>query len=70
MWLNQQQMAELFATSKPNISMHISNILKERELYEDSVVKEFLTTAADAEDIRMLEDLEKSIIENKQKGRE
>ena len=69
-WLNQQQMAELFATSKPNISMHISNILKERELYADSVVKEFLTTAAYAEDIRMLEDLEKSIIENKQKGRE
>ena len=46
-WLNQQQMAELFATSKPNISMHISNILKERELYADSVVKDFLTTAAD-----------------------
>ena len=46
-WLNQQQMAELFATSKPNISMHISNILKERELYADSVVKNFLTTAAD-----------------------
>jgi len=40
-------MAELFATSKPNISMHIANILKERELYKDSVVKEFLTTAAD-----------------------
>ena len=46
-WLNQQQMAELFATSKPNISMHIANILKEKELYGDSVVKEFLTTAAD-----------------------
>ena len=46
-WLNQQQMAELFATSKPNISMHIANILKEKELYRDSVVKEFLTTAAD-----------------------
>ena len=28
-------------------SMHISNILKERELYADSVVKEFLTTADD-----------------------
>ena len=40
-------MAELFATSKSNISMHISNILKERELYADSVVKEFLTAAAD-----------------------
>ncbi len=52
------------------ISYHVINILKERELNELSVVKEYLTTAADAEDIRMLEDLEKSIIENKQKGRE
>ena len=41
-WLNQQQMAELFATSKPNISMHISNILKENELTELSVVKKLL----------------------------
>jgi len=40
-------MAELFVTSKPNISMHIANILKEKELYKNSVVKEFLTTAAD-----------------------
>ena len=46
-WLNQQQMAELFATSKPNISMHIANILKERELNKISVVKQYLTTAAD-----------------------
>ena len=46
-WLSQQQMAELFATSKPNISMHIANILKEKELNEISVVKKFLTTAAD-----------------------
>ena len=46
-WLNQQQLAELFATSVPNISMHISNILKERELHNDSVIKEYLSTAAD-----------------------
>lgn len=46
-WLNQQQIAELFATSKPNISMHISNILKDNELFEDSVVQNYLTTAAD-----------------------
>ena len=46
-WLNQQQMAELFATSKPNISMHISNILKEGELSADSVIKNYLTTASD-----------------------
>jgi hypothetical protein len=40
-------MAELFATSKPNISIHISNILKEKELNKDSVVKDYLTTASD-----------------------
>jgi hypothetical protein len=43
-WLNQQQMAELFATSKQTISYHIINILKEKELKEISVVKEYLTT--------------------------
>lgn len=46
-WMNQNQLAELFDTSKPNISMHISNILSENELHQDSVVKNFLTTAAD-----------------------
>ena len=46
-WMNQNQMAELFATSIPNISMHISNILKEGELQQKSVIKEYLTTAAD-----------------------
>ena len=50
-WLNQQQMAELFATSKPNISMHISNILKDKELAEKSVVKKFLTTIYNKENI-------------------
>ncbi|MBN2704609.1 MAG: virulence RhuM family protein [Pontiellaceae bacterium] len=46
-WLNQNQLAELFSTSKPNVSMHISNILEDNELSENSVVKDFLTTAAD-----------------------
>lgn len=46
-WLSQQQIAELFGTSKQSISYHIINILKERELNKDSVVKDFLTTAAD-----------------------
>ena len=45
-WLNQQQMAELFATSKQTVSRHILNILKENELSEESVVKQYLTTAA------------------------
>jgi hypothetical protein len=46
-WMNQNQMAELFDTSKQNISLHIINILEEKELEEKSVVKEYLTTAAD-----------------------
>ena len=46
-WLNQLQMAELFQTTKQNISYHITNIFKEGELEEKSVVKDFLTTAAD-----------------------
>lgn len=46
-WLNQNQLAELFSTSKANISIHISNILKEGELSRDSVVKDYLTTASD-----------------------
>ncbi|MBR4326672.1 MAG: virulence RhuM family protein, partial [Bacteroidales bacterium] len=46
-WLNQKQMAELFATSVANINMHISNILKEKELDEKSVIKDYLITAAD-----------------------
>ncbi|MCI7566502.1 MAG: hydroxyacid dehydrogenase, partial [Treponema sp.] len=36
-WMNQQQMALLFDTSKPNISMHIANILQDKELEENSV---------------------------------
>lgn len=53
-WLNQQQMAELFATSKQNISMHIANILKEKELNDFSVVKSFLTTAADGKNYNVV----------------
>ena len=46
-WMNQKQMAELFATSKQNIGQHIANILKENELTLDSVVNNFFITAAD-----------------------
>lgn len=46
-WLNQQQMAELFQTSVPNISMHIKNCFNEGELEQKSVVKDFLITASD-----------------------
>ena len=34
-WMNQKQIAELFDTSKQNISLHIVNILKEKELKEN-----------------------------------
>ena len=46
-WMNQNQMAELFATSMQNISLHIINILKEKELDENSVIKDYLITAGD-----------------------
>ena len=42
-WLSQQQMAELYDTTKQNISLHIKNIFEEEELTENSTVKEFLT---------------------------
>ena len=46
-WLTQQQMAELFGQTKQNISLHINNCFKEKELRSISVVKESLTTASD-----------------------
>lgn len=46
-WMNQNQIAELFDTSVPNISTHISNILNEKELENNSVIKNYLTTASD-----------------------
>ena len=49
-WLNQKQLAELFDTSVPNISMHVSNVLRDGELSENSVVKDYLTTASDGKE--------------------
>ena len=46
-WLTQAHMAELFQTTVPNVSMHLRNVFSEGELQADSVIKEFLTTAAD-----------------------
>lgn len=48
-WLTQQQMTELFKTTKQNVSLHINNIFREGELMSDSVVKESLTTAGDGQ---------------------
>jgi len=46
-WMNQNQLAKLFDTSKQNISLHIASILNEKELSANSVVKDYLTTASD-----------------------
>jgi hypothetical protein len=51
-WLTQADMVELFQTTKQNISLHIKNIFAEGELDENSVVKEYLTTAADGKNYR------------------
>ena len=52
-WLTQAQLAELFQTSKQNVSLHTNNIFKEKELSPDSVVKDSLTTAADGKKYRV-----------------
>lgn len=52
-WLNQNQLAELFDTSKQNISLHVNNVLQDRELDENSVVKEYLTTASDGKEYKV-----------------
>lgn len=49
-FMNQSQLAELFDTSVQNISNHILNILNEKELLENSVIKDYLITAADGKD--------------------
>ncbi len=46
-WLTQLQMSTLFNQTKQNISLHITNCFKEKELVNKSVVKESLTTAND-----------------------
>lgn len=51
-WLTQGEIAELFQTTKQNVSLHAKNIFGDGELAEDSVVKESLTTAADGKNYR------------------
>ena len=47
MWLTQQQLCELYQTSKSNVSEHIKHIFEDEELIESSVVRKFRTTASD-----------------------
>ena len=46
-WLTQQQMCDLYQTSKSNVSEHIKHIFEDGELNENSVVRKFRTTASD-----------------------
>lgn len=43
LWLTQQLIAELFGTTKQNVSLHIQNIIADGELAADATVKDFLT---------------------------
>ena len=54
LWLTQSLIAELFQTTKQNISLHIKNIFSEGELKEKSVVKEYLTTVNDGKNYNTL----------------
>jgi hypothetical protein len=51
-WLTQAHMAQLFQTTVPNVNMHLRNIFAEGELQANSVIQEFLITAADGKQYR------------------
>lgn len=53
-YMSQDVMANLYDTTKQNISYHLNNIFKEKELSKDSVVKDFLTTANDGKKYNVL----------------
>ncbi len=52
-WMNQNQLAELFDTSKQNVGQHITSILKDNELDVNSVVKNYFTTASDGKEYKV-----------------
>jgi hypothetical protein len=51
-WLSQLDIAELFQTTKQNVSLHAKNIVEEGELLSEAVVKDSLTTASDGKNYR------------------
>ncbi len=53
-WMSQDVMANLYGTTKNNISIHLKNVFDEGELQKDSVVKKFLTTARDGKKYNVL----------------
>ena len=50
-WLTQNQLMEIYQTSKSNVSEHLSNIFADGELVKDSVVRNFRTTAKDGKTV-------------------
>ena len=52
-WLSQANMAELYQTTKQNVSLHLKNLYEEGELAENRVVKEYLTTGSDGKNYRV-----------------
>jgi len=53
-WLTQAQLAEIYQSSKSNISEHLTNIFADKELEQDAVVRKFRTTAADGKNYQVL----------------
>ena len=53
-WLSQAQLCELFDKDKRTISEHIQNVFSEGELSQESVVRNFRTTAADGKNYQVL----------------
>lgn len=51
-WMTQKAIAELYQSTKQNISLHIKNIFEEKELDENAVVKYYLTTAKDGKNYK------------------
>ena len=52
-WLSQTNMAELYQTTRQNVSLHLKNLYEEGELVENRVVKEYLTTGPDGKNYRV-----------------
>ena len=51
-WLSQKQMGELFGKSVKTINEHVNNVFKEGELEQDSVIRNFRTTASDGKNYK------------------
>lgn len=55
-WLTQAEMAEPFATTKQNISLHLQNLFEDGELREAATVKESLTVQIEGRSVRTAEE--------------